>query len=309
MEISQLRTIIHVAELGSLSKAADRMRIAQPALSRQVRMLEQELGISLFTRHGRGMVLTEAGRDVVKRAMYIMTELEEIRANTGHVDAPLTGQVAVGLPPTVSGLIEVPLMASLQARHPQAMLRIVSAYTGYLIDWLHRGEVDIAVLYAPVTAQALRSEPLLVEKFFVIGPPDSGFDISTPVPFDHLNGKRMVLPSIRHGLRPIIEKCASVVGISLNVIAEADSYTSLKNLVQHGHGWTILPLASIYNEVRSGFLSAAPLSEPVALRQLVLSYPSDRPTSRLAHFVGTTIHDIVNSYVEQGIWDKNSSLP
>src|ERR1700733_5723605 len=65
MEFGQLRTLICVAELGSLSKAGDRLRIAQPALSRQVRMLEEELGVALFTRHGRGMVLTEQGREVL----------------------------------------------------------------------------------------------------------------------------------------------------------------------------------------------------------------------------------------------------
>ena len=88
MEFGQLRTLIHVAELGSLSKAADRLRIAQPALSRQVRMLEEELGIELFTRHGRGMVLTEQGRDVLKHAMRISSELEEIRAGASDVEAP-----------------------------------------------------------------------------------------------------------------------------------------------------------------------------------------------------------------------------
>jgi LysR family nitrogen assimilation transcriptional regulator len=120
MEFGQLRTLIHVAELGSLSKAADRLRIAPPALSRQVRMLEEELGIELFTRHGRGMVLTEQGRDVLKHAMRISSELEEIRAGALDVEAPLTGQVAIGLPPTVADIISVPLVAAFGKAHPNA---------------------------------------------------------------------------------------------------------------------------------------------------------------------------------------------
>ena len=160
MEFGQLRTLIHVAELGSLSKAADRLRIAQPALSRQVRMLEEELGIELFTRHGRGMVLTEQGRDVLKHAVRISSELEEIRASASDVEAPLTGQVAIGLPPTVADIISVPLVAAFGMGHPNAVLRLVSAYTGYLMDWLHRGEIDLAVLYDPRTARSLRSRPL-----------------------------------------------------------------------------------------------------------------------------------------------------
>ena len=76
MELSQLRTLIHVADLGSLSKAADRIGIAQPALSRQIRMLEEELSVRLFTRHGRGMVLTEKGREILEHATRVMAELE-----------------------------------------------------------------------------------------------------------------------------------------------------------------------------------------------------------------------------------------
>src|SRR5579862_1519214 len=95
MEFSQLRTLVCVAELGSLSKASDRLRIAQPALSRQVRMLEEELGVALFTRHGRGMVLTEQGRDVLKHATRIAGEMEEIRASASNVDAPLSASEKV----------------------------------------------------------------------------------------------------------------------------------------------------------------------------------------------------------------------
>src|SRR6185437_13970623 len=111
MELSQHRTIIHVAELGSLSKAADRMHIAQPALSRQVRLLEDELGVRLFARHGRGMVLTEQGREVLKHATRVMAELEEIRASASEL-APMRGQIAIGLPPTVADIISVPLVAA-----------------------------------------------------------------------------------------------------------------------------------------------------------------------------------------------------
>ena len=173
MELSQLRTLIHVAELGSLSKAADRLHIAQPALSRQVRLLEEELGVRLFARHGRGMVLTEQGQEILKHATRVMAELEEIRAAASETGAPLRGQIAIGFPPTVADIVSVPLVASFGKAHPQAELRLVAAYTGYLLDWLHRGEIDVAVLYDPHAARSLRSQPLLLEDLFLIGPPDT----------------------------------------------------------------------------------------------------------------------------------------
>jgi DNA-binding transcriptional LysR family regulator len=302
VEIAQLRTLICVAELGSLSKAADRLRIAQPALSRQVRMLEEELGIALFTRHGRGMVLTEQGRDVLKHATRITAELDEIRASASDVEAPLTGQVAIGLPPTVADIISVPLVAAFGKAHPNAVLRLVSAYTGYLLDWLHRGEIDLAVLYDPRSARSLRSRPLLLENLFLIGPPEARFSTVRAISFKELAGRRLLLPSTRHGLRNIVERCAADAEITFDVVVEADSYATLKDLVRHGHGWTILPLAPIHEDVTARALTAAPLVDPVPVRRLVLSFPMDRPTPRLARFAGKAIVDIVADQVERAVW-------
>jgi DNA-binding transcriptional LysR family regulator len=302
MEFSQLRTLIHVAELGSLSKAADRMGIAQPALSRQIRMLEEELAVRLFTRHGRGMVLTEKGREILGLATRVMAELEEIRATASDLDTPLSGQIGIGFPPTVADIISVPLVAAFGKAHPQAELRLVGAYTGYLLDWLHRGEVDIAILYDPHAARSLRSEPLLLENLFLIGPSESGFSSVRAIPFKDLDGKRLLLPSTRHGLRTIVEQCATEAGIVLDVAVETDSYATLKDLVHRGHGWTILPLAPIHDDIAAHRLTAAPLIDPVPVRRLVLSYPADRPVSRLARFAGETITGIVTDLVERGVW-------
>jgi DNA-binding transcriptional LysR family regulator len=302
LEISQLRTLIHVAELGSLSKAADRMNIAQPALSRQVRMLEQELGVALFSRHGRGMVLTEQGRDVLRHATRVMTELDEIRASAADSDMALTGTVAIGLPPTVSDIIAVPLVAAFGRAHPGATLRLVSAYTGYLLDWLHRGEIDVAILYDPRPARSLRSRPLLLENLFLIGPAQAGFSPLRAVPFSTLRGRRLLLPSLRHGLRTIVERCATEAGFALDVAVEADSYATLKDLVRHGHGWTVLPLAPIHDDIAAGRLTGAALIGPAPVRRLILSYPADRPASRLARFAGEAITAIVADHVGRGIW-------
>ena len=264
-------------------------------------MLEEELGIALFTRHGRGMVLTEQGREVLKHATRISAELDEIRASASDGEAPLSGQVAIGLPPTVADIISVPLVAAFGKAHPRAVLRLVSAYTGYLLDWLHRGEIDLAVLYDPRSARSLRSRPLLLENLFLIGPPDALFSTVRAMSFKELAGKRLLLPSIRHGLRTIVERCAADAEITLDVVVEADSYATLKDLVRHGHGWTILPLAPIHEDVIARTLTAAPLVDPVPVRRLVLSFPMDRPTPRLARFAEKAIVDIVAEQVERAV--------
>ena len=302
MDLSQLRTLIHVAELGSLSKAADRLHIAQPALSRQVRLLEDELGVRLFDRHGRGMAVTEAGRDVLRHAVRVMTEVEEIRATVADADAPLRGHVSIGMPPTVADLLSEPLVAAFRHNHPEATLRIVSAYSGYLLDWLHRGEIDASILYDPTAARTLRVQALLTEALFLIGPAGAALSPDAPVDFADLQGVRLLLPSAAHGLRTILDKCAADRGFRLLVPVEADSYSTLKGLVRAGHGSTILPLASIHGDLLAGELCAAPLRNPVPLRRLVLSYPTARPSPRLARSAGQVIAATVARMVAQGGW-------
>ncbi len=302
MEFSQLRTLIHVAELGSLSKASDRLRIAQPALSRQIRLLEEELGVRLFERHGRGMIVTDQGQDVLRHAVQVMREIEELRATVKDEDAPLTGHVAIGMPPTVSDILAEPLVAAFRDSHPAATLRIVSAYSGYLTDWLHRGQIDVAILYDPKSARALRIQPLLEETLFLIGPPGAGLAPDRPVRFSELAEQPLLLPSIGHGLRAILEQSAAECGIELHVQVEADSYSTLKTLVRSGHGATVLPLAPIHRDLAAGELCAAPLVEPAPQRRLVLAFPTDRPMPRLARFAGQTIANTVSAMVESGVW-------
>jgi len=302
MDIAQLRTLIHVAELGSLSKAAGRLHIAQPALSRQIRLLEEELGIRLFDRHGRGMVLTEQGRDVLRHAIRVLAELEELRASAAGSDAPVSGHVAIGLSPTVADVISVPFVTAFRAKYPGIMVQLVSAYSGYLLDSLYRGEVDLAVLYDPKAARSLRSEPLMQESLFLIGPPDMERSGEDAVPFAEMASLPLLLPSTRHGLRNILELFAQEAGVSLDVTVEMDSYTAMKDLVRHGYGCTILPLAPIYEDVAAGRLVAVPICDPSPTRQLVLSYPTDRPVSRAAQLAGESLAGIMADHVNRGIW-------
>lgn len=308
MDISQLRTLIHVAELGSLSKAAGRLRIAQPALSRQIRLLEEELSLRLFERHGRGMLITEQGRDVLAHAHRVMAELETLRVSAAGPDAALHGRVAIGLTPTVGDVISVPLVAAFRAQHPGVTVQLVSGFSGNLLDWLHRGEVDVAVLYDPRATRGLRSEPLMQESLFLIGAPEAGLSHDRPVTFAQAASAPLLLPSSRQGLRIILEKFAQEAGTPLTVSIETDSYTALKNLVHHGYGSTILPIGPILDDLTAGRLCCAPICDPTPTRQLVLTYPSDRPVSRAAQFAGALLTRLLSEQAGRGQWTGLSPL-
>src|SRR3954469_10734762 len=126
MDLRQLTTFVQVADLGSLSKAAERLRIAQPALSRQIRLLEEELKVTLFTRHGRGMVLTPAGELLRGRASGILRQVEEARADLMEEAGAVRGRVVFGMPPTVGDVLATRLIERFLALHPEVRLRVVT---------------------------------------------------------------------------------------------------------------------------------------------------------------------------------------
>ncbi len=302
MDIVQLKTLIHVAELGSLSKAADRLHIAQPALSRQIRQLEQELGTYLFERHGRGMVITDIGREVLAHASRILEEMESIRTTATGGRSSYRGTVTIGTTPTVAEIITVPLVRKIRDGHPHLAVRFSSAFSGYLLDWLQRGELDLALSYDPQPLHTLRIQPVMMENLMLVGPADAGLRLDTPVRFADIQEHQVVVPSNRHGLRNIVEDCARQAEIKLRCNVEADSFGAMIDLVRNGFGLTILPLAPIYAQVQNGTLSAAPLVDPQPTRKLVLVYPADRRVSPAAKFVGESFTEIIADLVERNIW-------
>lgn len=302
MDVHQLKTLIHVAELGSLSKAADRLNIAQPALSRQIRMLEQEIGQTLFERHGRGMLITEVGREVLAHATRVMAELEAIRAAASEARSSFRGAVSIGLTSTASEIATVPLATRIKTAHPRLAVRFVSAFSGHVIEWLQRGEIDVGVAYDPLPMRSLRVRSVLSEALLLIGAGDERLDLAAAIAFASLGGRPLVLPSPRHGLRTIVDDCARRAGIVLTPSVEADTLGGMIALVRAGFGPTILPLAPIYAQVRRGELSAAPLVDPAPRRRVVLAFPADRAISPAARFVGDAFVEIAHELVDRGEW-------
>lgn len=307
MDISQFRTLIRVAELGSLSKAADSLCLAQPALSRQIRMLEEELGTRLFDRHGRGMVVTEQGKTVLSHAVRILKEVDAIKADVIDETDAYGGHVSIGMPPTVSNMLAVPLLTAIHKAHPNAKCRIFSGYSLYVLERIYRGEIDIGILYDPQSIISVKCEPLLEEVFHVIAPPGSDLSLDNPLQFSSLADKPLLLPSRNHGLRQIVEQCAQECAITLDVRVEVDSYSTLRHLVMSGYGWTILPLASVESDVACSLLCGAPLVDPIPKRLLQLALPADRPESRLVSFVRQAMIATTAQLVSDGRWTGKSA--
>ncbi len=285
MDLRQLRSFREIAESGSLSRASDRLRIAQPALSRQVRLLEAEAGLPLFTRHGRGMALTEAGRELLARVAGPMRQLEGAIADVRALAGAVAGQVALGMMPTVAAVLAGPLSRRVAQRHPDVSLRVVEGYTGHLIEWVQRGATDATLLYGPASDFHLPARDLFIETLVLAGPPGSGLSPDTPVTLAAAARHPLVAPSRPHGLRAIVDAGAARARVTLNLRHEADSFLVLKDLVECGLGFAILPRSAIRREEAEGRMTVAPLIRPTLRRHVVLAMPPDRSPGRATEAV------------------------
>lgn len=302
MDLKQLRSFREIAEAGSLSRAADRLRLAQPALSRQIRLLEAEAGLSLFTRHGRGMALTEAGRELLARISGPLRQLEGAFAEVRALSGAVAGQVALGMMPTVAAVLAGPLARRVAERHPAVSLRIVEGYTGHLIEWVQRGATDATLLYGPAADLHLPVRDLFIEALVLAGPPGSGLSPEVPVTLADAAKRPLVAPSLPHGLRSIVETAAARARITLNLRHEADSFLVLKDLVECGLGFAILPRSSIRREEQEGRMAVAPLVRPTIRRQVVLAVPPDRAAGRATEAVLALLAEEVAARADDGDW-------
>src|SRR5204862_646090 len=215
MDIRQLRTFSCVAELGSLSKASDTLRVAQPALSRQIKLLEHELRAELFTRNGRGMVLTEAGRLLLARTAGIVRQIDQIRDDMQSSGGPPSGRVVLGLVPTVSCVVSARLARRTVESYPGISLCIVESYSGHLIEWLHRGQMDLAVIYGPSVDLHLTAQSLGRDKIVAVGRGGCGLAGKKQVQLDGLLKREIVLPSLYYGIGALIEVWAAKPNMKL----------------------------------------------------------------------------------------------
>lgn len=302
MDFRQLRTFSCVAELGSLSKASDKLRVAQPALSRQIKLLEHELRVDLFTRNGRGMVLTEAGRLLLARTSGIVRQIDQIRDDIQSAKGPPSGQVVLGLVPTVSCVLSARFARRCVEKFPGISLRIVESYSGHLVEWLHRGEMDLAILYGRSADLHLNVESLGRDNIVAVGPRGCGLARKKSVEIGWLLRQRLVLPSHSHGLRALIEHAAAQRKIKLDVQLEADSFRVLTSLVEEGLGFALLPPSSVHGEVADGRLETANVSKPMT-RELIFASPIDRPASTASLAITALLRDEVAACRKEGLWD------
>jgi LysR family nitrogen assimilation transcriptional regulator len=278
MNLTALEYFTIIAELGSFSRAAARRNVGQPVLSRQIRLLETELGVELFHRTGRGVSLTEAGRRFETHCKSLLAAMRNARAELDLLKAEPGGGVTIAMPPSIGWLLTAPLVRSCYREAPQISLHVVEGFSGHVLDWLASGRIDIGIVYNAAHRAHLETEQLLDEELVVLGPANdpSGLGAS-PIRAADLARVPLLLPAEPHGLRILIDGFAQRIGVTLNVRSELDAMPSTLQLVESGDGYTILSQGAGQHLISAGRIRFWRITNPAIRRQLMLTTSTQRP--------------------------------
>ena len=301
MDARTLRYFVGIADSGSFSRAAERLHVAQPGLSLQMRKLEAELGVSLFGRSSKGVVLTEEGERLLGHARTILGQLQAAREDLRAGAAEPIGAVVLGMPQSLAASLVVPLVREVLSRWPRIALRVVDVNTGYIPEWLRTGHLDLGLVFRAEPGQGVEFRELLREELVLVGPPDHAAE-RTEITLSEVSRLPLLLPSRRHSLRELSEAYARRHAVELSVIAEVDSMPQLRDLAITGVGYTILSYASVRTEIDGGRLCGLRIVDPVLLRSCYLSRSSSSPRTRPVETLERAIRQTAVALAEAGQW-------
>lgn len=310
MDLRQLRYFAKVVESGSFSKAATLLHIAQPALSLHVRHMEEELGVVLLHRAASGVKATEAGERLMQHARRILAEFDEITDSVrGELVAP-RGIVRFGLPGTVSEQLATPLIEAARLRYPEINIRVVEAMSGYILDWLKRGELDLAMIYSTSDPRGLIVHHALSEEicfFASVALAQDGGPPGSVVSLAEIAKLPLVVPGPGHGLRQLIEEAARELELTITPSIEIDSYLQIKQLVLHGLGYGILPMMAVQKESLAGVFRVWQFSKPKITRKVYLAYSAERPLAKAPRAIAQLSWELLRQLVRDAIWTADLS--
>lgn len=303
MELRQLEYFIAIAETGAFSRAAVRLSVAQPILSRQIKALEQELGVELYYRTGRGIVLSEAGKVLEQHARGVLETTAGAKRAVHSMGSAPSGRVVIGMPPSVGAVLTAPIVRQFREEFPKVSLGVMEGFSGHVLEWLTTGRIDVAVLYNAPRTSALVTDPLLTDELFLLGPAgDPAGAGDGDLPAARLADIPLILPSRPHGLRVLVDDFLAAIGVAPNVQVEIDAMPSTLSLVESGIGYTILSYSSVHHLIEAGRIRKWSIVQPTMTRSLVVATSTQRPVMKAARALVGFVRKQVDTLVAEGRW-------
>ncbi|WP_151445859.1 LysR family transcriptional regulator [Lacisediminimonas profundi] len=309
MDIRGLRSLVAVAAAGSISRAAEQLHIAQPALSFQIKKMEQELGVALFERTRKGVVPTVAGSRLLGHGIAILNHLDlafqEVR---DAVNEP-SGRVALGMSQSMASILTVPLAREVVNRWPKIQFQLIEMNTGHIPEYLAKGDIDLGLTFGKEGNAGTQFTHLLDEDLVFVTSPDqmqSVFgrraDAVTELRFSDLARFRLALPTSVTNLRQRIDEFIRAQKVSLNIVVELNTITQLIDVALAGVASTIIPHASVYSDRHQQTSIVLPIVAPRMRRSVYMCRHASAPVSIAVSLVRDLLIKEVNSMISSGAW-------
>ncbi|RZT05812.1 LysR family transcriptional regulator, nitrogen assimilation regulatory protein [Duganella sp. CF402] len=303
MELRQLRYFVAIVDHGSLSRAALVLHIAQPALTQQLRQLEEELGVQLLHRSAQGVLSTDAGKVFYEHAQAILKQVADARSAVAQSAERPSGSVTLGLPHSISGALALPLLMATRAQYPEITLQLTEELTGNLSDQLKSGRVNLAVLFDDGQLSQFATTPLAEEELHFICRADAAYAMGEQsLTLQQALAATLILPGLQHGVRPRIESVARDAGLSLTNVIEINSIAILKSALLADMGATILPSAPVLDELQRGALRAQRVHGPSISRTVVLCGSRNIPLTNAATAISRLVRQVSDQLCADGSW-------
>jgi LysR family nitrogen assimilation transcriptional regulator len=295
MNLKHLESFVRVAELGSFSKAARVLDIAQPALSRQVRSLETDLRATLLLRNGRGVTLTDAGQRLFEHGVQILQRVAQAREGLGAERDAAVGHVTVGLPPSIGRRLTLPLIEGFREHLPRARLTIVEGLSAHIAEWIGSGRADLGLLYNPDAQPALEITPLLRERLCLVEAARGRKGGKGPLPLRELGAYPLILPERHQSIRRLLQTQANLAGVALHVAWEVSSVPAIIELVCARMGYAVLNASAVDASGRGSELAVRPLVEPELVSVLFLAQSATKPPTPLTRRVARLLKELIDA--------------
>ncbi len=278
MDLKQLEYFVRVAELGSFTRAALQLGVTQPALSKHLRLLEVELRQNLLTRNGRGAVPTEAGKRLLEHGRGILHQVALAKEDLTSTRGELSGRVSIGLPPSLSKLLTVPLTKAFQAELPMAKLRLTEGFSVLMLEGLRLGNLDMALLYNSSSSADLEQTLLHEEALVLISLNQAGIGLAGSITLQATSRLPLILPSRPNAFRQLLDMELTRLGSKPKIVMEVDGLNAILSLVAEGLGHAVLPSYTLAHYPKNSFVVRT-ITQPKLTSQLMLVRPSQRPTT------------------------------
>ncbi|MEM5289882.1 LysR substrate-binding domain-containing protein [Paraburkholderia sabiae] len=304
MDVKQLRYFSAVVEAGSLSKAALKLAISQPSLSHLIATMEEDMGVELLLRSPSGVRPTDSGTTLYRHAKTILRQFDQMRDEVSLGCSNEVGRVAVGLPTSIAAVIAPQLFAELREKYPGIQLELFESMSGYLVELLANGRLDMAVLFRDVETTGITVIPLINENLSLYGLAKIGKRKSATVRLRDLDRVPLVLPTKSSGLRLLVERVFAREGVELNTVGDIDSLPTMLSVAAQGAVGTIL--SSALSKLPIAAMPFRMIVEPELSRTVSLCIPNAMPQNAASRAVQRTIESLIHQH--SGLWKQSSTV-